>query len=80
MADAEDKQLKAMEEQLEGVWKPRLSAAADPFENSLQRERVRRLAFLPASFHLRDLVTSSFSLESHNVWRGLWGERTVTTE
>ena len=45
MADAEDKQLKAMDEQTEGVWKPRLAAAADPFESSLQRERVRRLAF-----------------------------------
>ena len=38
-----------MEEQLEGVWKPRLAAAADPFECSLQRERVRGLHFLHAS-------------------------------
>ena len=45
-----------MEEQLEGVWKPRLSAAADPFESSLQRERVRQLALLPASLYLCDLA------------------------
>ena len=56
-----------MEEQLEGVWKPRLSAAADPFESSLQRERVRPLAFLPASFHLAVLIACSFSLGSLDV-------------
>ncbi len=35
----EEKQLKTMEEQVDGIWKPRL-AAGDPFEGSLQNARV----------------------------------------
>ena len=62
-----------MEEQMEGVWKPRLAAAADPFESSLQRERVRRLSFLHASSHLCESVTPRFFPESHDVCSGLSG-------
>ena len=36
---AEEKQLKTMEEQVDSIWKPRLTAG-DPFEGSLQNARV----------------------------------------
>lgn len=39
MRVAEEKQLKTMEEQVDGIWTPRLTAV-DPFEGSLQNARV----------------------------------------
>jgi len=64
---AEEQQLKTMEEQVDNIWKPRLTAA-DPFEGSLQKERVSMPAQHDTSSdallpHVRHLVnTVAFSV------------------
>lgn len=52
MLIAEEKQLKTMEEQVDSIWKPRLTAG-DPFENSLQRDRVSLVMFTSAG-HMQE--------------------------
>ena len=60
-----------MEEQLEGVWKPRLAAAADPFESSLQRERVREQphSVQPSIFVIQSILASPWHLMKPEVAR-----------
>ena len=67
---AEEKQLKALEEQVDSIWKPRLTAG-DPFEGSLQNARVMlhhctRTSLIQLSELLGSKIASCWSFTTYH--------------